>query len=318
MEDRHVTDLLEDAEALLVVGSSLGEVTSNYFTLEPRGRLIQIDAEPRVLETNHPTLGVRADAGQALAALADALRADETARPAERPWHGRTSADVVAEVNAKVTARLDAQDLGRERRLMADIRAAVPADMQTFWDMTIAAYWGWNCWDAQEGEFHSAQGAGGLGYGFPAAFGASVGLASAGRDARVLAVAGDGSAMYSIAELAAARQHDADVTWLIVDDGGYGILREYMEGAFGQATATELTRPDFAALAESFGVPAETVEVEQVGEALARALAGSGPNVVVVRTLLRMWAPSHLEEAAPVDDAGLDPAETTRPEGPTA
>ena len=318
VEDRHVTDLLEDAEALLVVGSSLGEVTSNYFTLEPRGRLIQIDAEPRVLETNHPTLGVRADAGQALAALADALRADETARPAERPWHGRTSADVVAEVNAKVTARLDAQDLGRERRLMADIRAAVPADMQTFWDMTIAAYWGWNCWDAQEGEFHSAQGAGGLGYGFPAAFGASVGLASAGRDARVLAVAGDGSAMYSIAELAAARQHDADVTWLIVDDGGYGILREYMEGAFGQATATELTRPDFAALAESFGVPAETVEVEQVGEALARALAGSGPNVVVVRTLLRMWAPSHLEEAAPVDDAGLDPAETTRPEGPTA
>ena len=55
-----------------------------------------------------------------------------------------------------------------------------------------------------------------------------------------------------------------------------------------------------------------------IGAPMARALAGSGPNVVVVRTLLRMWAPSHLEEAAPVDDAGLDPAETTRPEGPTA
>ncbi|MBD4640887.1 thiamine pyrophosphate-binding protein, partial [Xanthomonas citri pv. citri] len=54
VEDRLVTDLLEDAEVLLVVGSSLGEVTSNYFTLEPRGRLIQVDAEPRVLETNHP------------------------------------------------------------------------------------------------------------------------------------------------------------------------------------------------------------------------------------------------------------------------
>ncbi|MCG7422898.1 thiamine pyrophosphate-binding protein [Micrococcus sp. ACRRV] len=318
VEDRHVTELLEDAEVLLVVGSSLGEVTSNYFTLEPRGRLIQVDAEPRVLETNHPTLGVRADAGQALAALADALRADETARPAERPWHGRTSADVVAEVNAKVTARLDAQDLGVERRLLADIRAAVPADMQTFWDMTIAAYWGWNCWDAKSGQFHSAQGAGGLGYAFPAAFGGSVGLAAAGAPSRVLAVAGDGSAMYSLAELAAARQHDADVTWLIVDDGGYGILREYMEGAFGQATATELDRPDFQALAASFGVPAETVGVEDVRGALERAFQADGPNVVVVQTRLAMWAPSHLEAPVPADEAGPGLAETTRPEGRAA
>ena len=61
--------------------------------------------------------------------------------------------------------------------------------------------------------------------------------------------------MYSIAELATARQHDADVTWLIVDDGGYGILREYMTDAFGQATATELARPDFVALADEFRCP---------------------------------------------------------------
>ncbi|MDX2341193.1 thiamine pyrophosphate-binding protein [Micrococcus sp. M4NT] len=304
VEDRVVTDLLEDAEVLLVVGSALGEVTSNYFTLEPRGRLIQVDAEPRVLETNHPTLGVRADAGQMLAMLADALReAGVTRAQREAGWHGPAAADVVAETNARVIARLDAQDLGRERRLMADIRAAVPAGMQTYWDMTIAAYWGWNCWDAQDGEFHSAQGAGGLGYGFPAAFGGALGLAHLGRtgiEGRVLAVAGDGSAMYSIAELAAAKQHDAAVTWLIVDDGGYGILREYMEGAFGKATATELDRPDFQRLAESFGVPAETVTVEDVRGALERAFQAEGPNVVVVQTRLAMWAPSHLGEAPEV------------------
>ena len=306
VEDRHVTEVLEDAEVLLVVGSSLGEVTSNYFTLEPRGRLIQIDAEPRVLETNFPTLGVRADAGQALGALADALEAAAGQGAASGPdggawadadWHGRTAPQVVAEVNRRVQERLDGQDLALERRFMADVRAAVPAGMQTYWDMTIAAYWAWNVWDAQSGQFHSAQGAGGLGYGFPAAFGGAVGLASrgaTGQEGRVLAVAGDGSAMYSIAELAAARQHDAAVTWLIVDDGGYGILREYMEDTFGQATATELARPDFVALAESFGVPAEAVPVEEVGPALTRAFAGEGPNVVVVQTRLSMWEPSHL------------------------
>jgi hypothetical protein len=54
--------------------------------------------------------------------------------------------------------------------------------------------------------------------------------------------------MYSIGELAVARQHNLPVTWLIIDDGGYGILREYMTEAFGAATATLLARPNFLAL----------------------------------------------------------------------
>ncbi|MGN6406167.1 thiamine pyrophosphate-binding protein [Sinomonas sp.] len=299
VEDRYMTDVLEDADVLVVVGSSLGEVTSNYFTFEPRGRIIQIDAEPRVLESNRPGLGIRADAGQALAALDTALEAvldqEGGGRALEPDWHGRTAEQLVADSLAKVRARLESQDLGKELRFMADIRAAVPDDMQTFWDMTIAAYWGWSCWDARQGQFHSAQGAGGLGYGFPAAIGGAVGLATVGKPSRVLAVSGDGSSMYSISELATARQHNVPVTWLIVDDGGYGILREYMVGAFGKATATELARPDFVKLAESFGVPARKVAPEEVRQALEDGFAADGPNVVVVETQLKMFAPTHLE-----------------------
>ncbi|MEV8130861.1 thiamine pyrophosphate-binding protein [Pseudarthrobacter oxydans] len=297
IEDRYMTDLLEDADVLVVIGSSLGEVTSNYFTFEPRGRIIQIDAEPRVLESNRPGLGIRADAGQALAALDEAL--DAGAGRTMPTWHGKPPEELVRESLAKVRARLESQDLSKELKFMADIREAVPADMQTFWDMTIAAYWGWSCWDAREGQFHSAQGAGGLGFGFPAAIGAAVGLETVGRpsgSARVLAVSGDGSSMYSISELATARQHNVPVTWLIVDDGGYGILREYMVGAFGKATATELARPDFVKLAEAFGVPAVKVAPEGVGDALRAGFAADGPNVVVVETLLKMFAPTHLAE----------------------
>ncbi|MBG0739730.1 thiamine pyrophosphate-binding protein [Paeniglutamicibacter antarcticus] len=295
VEDRHVTEVLEDADVLIVVGSSLGEVTSNYFTLTPRGRIIQIDAEPRVLESNRPALGIRADAGQALRALDSALNdALSGAGGNGAHWHAKTPQELVKETLAKVQARLDEQDLGLERTFMADIRSAVPDDMQTFWDMTIAAYWGWSCWDAREGEFHSAQGAGGLGYGYPAAIGGALGLQFQGKADRVLAVSGDGSSMYSIAELATARQHNAPVTWLIVDDGGYGILREYMVDAFGKATHTELARPDFVKLAESFGVPARRVAPADVGDALKAAFAGDGPNVVVVDTLLKMFGPTHL------------------------
>ncbi|NUS35007.1 MAG: thiamine pyrophosphate-binding protein, partial [Pseudarthrobacter sp.] len=126
IEDRYMSDVLEDADVLVVVGSSLGEVTSNYFTFEPRGRIIQIDAEPRVLESNRPGLGIRADAGQALAALDEAL----PSRGTVPDWHGSTPQQLVKECLAKVRARLESQDLGKELKFMADIREAVPAGMQ--------------------------------------------------------------------------------------------------------------------------------------------------------------------------------------------
>jgi acetolactate synthase-1/2/3 large subunit len=158
--------------------------------------------------------------------------------------------------------------------------------------MTILSYWAWSAFDARRpNTMHSAQGSGGLGYAFPAALGAAV----ADPTRPVLAVSGDGGALYSVAELATARQHDLDVTWLIVDDGGYGILREYMTDAFGETTATELTRPDFVALAESFGVPGVRTTPETLEQDLTKALASPGPAVVVLPAVLRMFAPTHLE-----------------------
>ncbi len=278
IEDRFTTELLEDADVLLVVGSTIGEVTSNYFTFAPRGRLIQIDAEPRALGSNYPSLGIHADAGLALAALADAL-------PTAAPGAEERGAAIAADLRARVEGRLDAQDLETEQEILRQLRAAVPSGTDTFWDMTIAGYWAWSYWDPQDGGFHSAQGAGGLGFAFPAALAAAIGTGT-----RTLAVSGDGGGMYSIAELATARQHDADVTWLIIDDGGYGILREYMVGAFGQATATELARPDFVALAEAFGIPAMPATVETLGEVIAQSFRTKGPVVVVLPALLRMFA----------------------------
>jgi acetolactate synthase-1/2/3 large subunit len=243
--------------------------------------VIQIEADLGKLESNHPALGIHADARLALSALL------ETVPEREDP----SAAASVRDVLSAVRARIDAQELTLEQQILASVRAALPDDSPSFWDMTILAYWAWSAFDARRpGTMHSAQGAGGLGYGFPAALGAAV----ADPTRPVLAVSGDGGAMYSIAELATARQYDLPVTWLIVDDGGYGILREYMTDAFGEATATELARPDFVALAESFGVPAVRTSPESLAEDLTKAFAGPGPSVVVLPALLRMFAPTHL------------------------
>ncbi|OWA09746.1 acetolactate synthase [Streptomyces sp. CS159] len=281
LEDRHTTDFLEDADVLLVIGSGLGELSSNYHTFKPRGRVIQIEADLGKLESNHPALGIHADARLALQALLETV---------EEPRTDPTAPERVREVLDRVRARIASQELTLEQDVLAAVRKALPSRAPSFWDMTILAYWAWSAFDpGAPNTMHSAQGAGGLGYAFPAALGA----AAADPTQPVLAVSGDGGALYSVAELATARQYDLNVTWLIVDDGGYGILREYMTDAFGEPTATELTRPDYVALAESFGVPGVRTSPETLAADLAKALAAPGPSVVVLPAVLRMFAPTH-------------------------
>lgn len=282
MEDWHSTEFLAAADVLLVVGSGLGELTSNYHRFAPRGRLIQIEADAGKLESNHPALGLHADAKLALSALVELLPRREPDGRAER---------AVADLLEKVRARLAAQDLELEQRILGDVRAALPEGTPSFWDMTMLGYWAWSAWNADSAPMHTAQGSGGLGFGLPAALGAA---ASGGP---ALAVSGDGGAMYGIAELATAVQHRLDVTWLIVDDGGYGILREYLTDTFGESTATELARPDFVALASAFGIPAVVTTPDRLRADLAGALNTPGPNVVVLPQRLRLFAPTHLDQA---------------------
>jgi acetolactate synthase-1/2/3 large subunit len=282
MEDWHTTEFLASADVLLVLGSGLGELSSNYREFAPRGRVIQVEADLGKLESNYPGLGIHADVRLTLQALLEWVpmrRSDGSAEAA------------VSSLLTAAESRLDSQDLAVERKLIDDIRAALPDGTQTYWDMTIAAYWAWSAWNPEGAPIHTAQGAGGLGYGLPGALG---GAAAGGA---TLAVSGDGGAMYGLAELATAVQHGLDVTWLIVDDGGYGILREYLTDAFGRTTATELARPDFVALARSFGVPATLSSSDTVGADLAEALRTPGPSVVVLPALLKMFAPTHLEKA---------------------
>lgn len=284
LEDIATTELLEDADVLLVVGSGLGELSSNYFTFRPRGRVIQLDADLGVIGSNHRVLGLHGEARAALEEIAGRLLSTSSdsrrdSRQAE-----------LAELRTTIDARLDEQGLEIERGILASIRDALPDDADSFWDMTMIAYWAWSAWDGRRGSFATAQGAGGLGYGFPAA----VGAAFADRQRPVLAVSGDGGAMYGIAEIGTAVQLGLDVTWLIVADGGYGILEEYMTSSFGAATATELAMPDFVALARSFGAHAVATTAGSLADDLRSALAQPGPSVVVLPHKIGLFGPTHL------------------------
>jgi len=271
-------ELLERADVVLAAGTQLGAETTGQYELAFGGRLIHVDAAPERIGATYPALGLVGDARAVLGALLDRVEA--------RAGDGGARA---ASVRERIAERLDSQDRALERGLLESIRSAVPRDGVTAWDMTILAYWAAAHFPALEPRrFLYPLGSGTLGYAWPAALGAS--LAVPGTP--VLAVVGDGGFLYGLQELATARQYGLHVVLLVVDDGGYGILREYQRESYDETVAVDLVQPDFVALAQAFGVAAESIGPEELRAAVAGALEAEGPVVLHLPTLLRMWNPA--------------------------
>jgi acetolactate synthase-1/2/3 large subunit len=270
-------ELLEQADVVVAIATELGAETTAQYGLDFSGQLIQIDAVPERIGATYPALAL---VGDAVATLGDLLPHVE-----ERTGDG---AERAARVRVRVAQGLAGQDRDLERGLLETIRGAVPAETVTAWDMTILAYWAAAHFPVTKPRtFLYPLGSGTLGYSWPAALGASVGLSTP-----TLAVVGDGGFLYGIQELATAKQHGLDTVVLVVDDGGYGILREYQRASFGETTAVDLVEPDYVAVANAFGIPAERASPDDLGAALEHAFTGGGPALVHLPVLLRMWEPT--------------------------
>ena len=272
-------ELVETADVVLCVGTELGAETTRQYAFRPSGRLIQIDAASERIGATWPALGLVGDAREMLAALLPRL-------PARTAGTGEARAAAVRErIERGLTERGDLLEL----RLLRTIRDALPADAVHAWDMTILAYCAGPHFPAlAPRRFLYPLGSGTLGYAWPAALGARLALP----DTPALAVAGDGGIHYGLTELASARQHGIAATLLIVDDGRYGILREYQRDAYGETFAVDLVQPDFVAVAEAFGVPARRTAPETLADDLAWALGLGEPAVVVLPAVLEWISPT--------------------------
>lgn len=269
-EDPGVQDLIGAADVVLAVGTSLSEETTNHFATNFSGAVIQVEPDTSRVATWHPTVPVVADAALALEALMERLGDVNVVGD---------GTDRAAQARDALATRWRAEGAVAERSLLRCIEEVLPPDAITCWDMTIMSYWAtMDFRAASPRSFLYPQGSGTLGYGFPAAIGAKA--ACPGRT--VLAVAGDGGIMYGLAEIAPAIQHQLDVTLLVIDDGGYGILRSYQREAYGVTFATDLYRPDFTQALGGLGMAVERADLETLPDALRRALAISGPSAVVL------------------------------------
>ncbi|HEX2648227.1 MAG TPA: thiamine pyrophosphate-dependent enzyme, partial [Candidatus Dormibacteraeota bacterium] len=264
--DPAFAQLVGKAGVVLCVGTELGAETTSQYQLRFEGQVIQIDAEPGRVGATYPTVGLVGDARQTLRALIPLLE--------KRKVDGDRRARA---------ARPHAPE-GLERRLLHTIRDAVPQDGLIAWDMTILAYHAAAYFPAtRPRRFLYPLGSGTLGFAWPAALGAKSVLG----ETPCLAVAGDGGFAYGMSELASARQHDLDAKLLLVDDGGYGILREYQTSSFEATHGVDLVQPDFEAAVAAYGVPVRKTTPEKLGADLRWALETSGPAAVVLHERLR-------------------------------
>ena len=122
-----------------------------------------------------------------------------------------------------------------------------------------------------------------MGYGLPAAIGAAM----AEPHARLVCVEGDGSIMMNLQELATVAHHRLNVKILLLNNGGYHSIRQtqrnLFEGRFvGLDPESGVGFPDFARVAEAFGLDYFRIESEEELHRLDTVLSGTMPAVIEV------------------------------------
>jgi thiamine pyrophosphate-dependent acetolactate synthase large subunit-like protein len=268
--------LWDEADVVIGIGTDFdGVMTQNWLMPQPP-KLICINVDPVDAVKNYA-----AD----VVLVGDAREVAERLVAAVRPREGAGSAVArLAEVGSAVAAAVDADDPGAGAFLDI-LDRALPPEAVVVADMCIPGYWlaGYRRVPRARALAYP-MGWGTLGFAFPASIGAAL-----GGPGPAVCVCGDGGFLFACGELATVAEAQVPLTVVLVDDGGYGMLRFDQELAGDEPFGVDLLGPDFEALTRSFGIQASTVEGvgPALEDALARAVATPSPSLIVVKARLR-------------------------------
>ena len=121
---------------------------------------------------------------------------------------------------------------------------------------------------------------GGIGQGLPMAIGASL----AAEDKKVAVLAGDGGFSLSLGELGTAAQENPDIAVILMNDCGYGVIRNIQDAQYGgRQHYSDVRPPDFARTAGAYGIRHTCVrDPDTFSAALQEAIAHPGFAIVEV------------------------------------
>ena len=277
---KHVNRAIQSADLLVALGMRFDDrVTGNVRTYAPYARIVHVDIDPAEIGKNVAVeVPIVGDAGRVLRAL---LPMVQQVDPADRAgyfaelaewrrdsegssWHGSgawregvLSADYVVSRIGELT----------------DHKATYVADVGQN-QMWLARYTGF-----REPNSHvTSGGLGTMGFSVPAAMGAALGRP----DRETWAITGDGGFQMTSQELMTLTADKIPVKIALLDNKKLGMIRQWQEIIYaGNYHSANLPGPDFAKLADAYGIPAFRAQTpDQVDEAIKAAQAVDGPALI--------------------------------------
>lgn len=269
-----VRALLAASDLVIALGTQMGQTDYDMYAdggFPQLANLVRVDIDPEQLTRGQAaSLKILSTVGQLLDDLLPLLEG----------YQGGSGGA------ARAKACRDAAHAGLTPKMRAEIavletiRDALPG-CRIVGDSTQAIYSG-NLWfDAGRpaGWFNAATGFGALGYGPPAAIGASLG----DPDAPVVCLTGDGGLQFVLAELGSARDCGANVLFLVWNNDGYGEIRTYMEDCGIVPEGVTPSAPDFLKIAEAYGLPSvRLTDVGELADALKQMAGQAGPGLIEI------------------------------------
>ena len=263
-------------DAMLVVGSRLRSNETLTYKLKLPQPLYRIDCDAQAENRCYASeFFLSGDAELALNGLADRLAGTmriDTAFPGDLAAARGAAREVVRSGLGPYSALVDA------------LQNAAGKDFVWVRDVTVSnSTWGNRALriSGPRDGVHAL--GGGIGQGVQMAVGAA--LAATGR--KTLCLVGDGGLQVNIGELATLVQENADVVVILMNDRGYGVIRNIQDAQYGGRRAyVDLHTPDFEMLARAIALP--FVRLGDLGAApaaLAAALARSGPTLIEIDML---------------------------------
>lgn len=297
-----IRGMLQQHDLLVSIGADL-------FTLSLPGDVepmpddypvIHLDTDPWELAKNYPEkVAILGEPKVTLPEMTNALM--QARSPAEEAGSVQRLVHVKAEGVASLAKLHAMADAVAERNpihplaLMQMIGRILPENAAVI-DETVSSGAGLRRFlqsnDAQS--FYGLRG-GGIGWGLPAAIGVKLALP----DRPVVALIGDGSAMYTIQGLWTAAREKLNVVFVIINNYSYRILKQRtnaMKALAAQADSyvgMDLDKPrvDFVAVARGLGLTAHKARtLSDVGDLLQQALRAEGPTLIDVE-VDRSWKP---------------------------
>lgn len=265
-----------ECDLLIAVGARFDDrVTGRLESFAPNAQIIHIDIDPAEIGKNKPvTLPIVGDVKQVLTEINLKLTENRVGgswndrlavwKQQSIPSGGKDNGLLLPQFVVKTLSDI----LGDEGVIVTEV------GQNQMWAAQYYAF-------SRPRQWITSGGLGTMGYGFPAAIGASM----ACPDKTVVDIAGDGSIQMNIQELATVVQFNIPVKIMILNNQYLGMVRQWQELFYDRRYSyTEMSAVDFVAIAKAYGVPGICVtDPADVKDAIQQSLDYDGPFLLDFR-----------------------------------